>query len=188
MTEIREIRGISQNFQNFAICAEIPEKGGSGPPPRPQLDPNRRGFWDLGSAPLPGARALGPGATGIRPRADGNPTPSRRKSCPDPDPLPPFKNTYLTHFPFGSDAARPPLTPTNTPPALAKVGQKAGRQSVFRSPGVGAVMFALLPTPWMAGASVTTTADTDTAPAGIPNPPRYGPDLAEILPRPHGFP
>ena len=111
----------------------MPEKCASGPPPRPQLAPNRDGFSDLGSAPLPGARALGPGATGIRPRADGNPapsrrksgpepteirpradgnpTPSRRKSCPDPDPLPPFKNTYLTHFPFGSDAARPPLTP-----------------------------------------------------------------------------
>ena len=136
ITEIHKVRGISQNFNNFTISAEIPEKCGSGPPPRPQPNLDRRRFPDLGSAPLPGARALGPGATGIRPRADGNPapsrrksgpepteirpradgnpTPSRRKSCPDPDPLPPFKNTYLTHFPFGSDAARPPLTPIFT--------------------------------------------------------------------------
>ena len=66
------------------IFTENPEKCGPGPPPRPQPAPNRRGFWDLGSAPLPGARALGPGATGIRPRADGNPAPSRRKSGPEP--------------------------------------------------------------------------------------------------------
>ena len=149
ITEIHEIHGISQNFQNFAIFAEIPEKCGSGPPPRPQPTPDRRGFWDLGSAPLPGARALGPGATGIRPRADGNPapsrrksgpepteirpradgnpTPSRRKSCPDPDPLLPFKNTYLTHFPFGSDAARPP-TPILDPLLITvQFGSNPGR-------------------------------------------------------------
>ena len=84
LTGIHEIRGISQNSQNFAIFAEIPEKRGSGPPPRPQPGLDRDGFQDLGSAPLPGARALGPGATGIRPRADGNPAPSRRKSGPEP--------------------------------------------------------------------------------------------------------
>ena len=102
--------GISRNPEKFLEIAEFPEKCGSGPPPRPQLTANTRRFLDPGSAPLPRARSLGPGATGIRPRADGNPAPSRQKSCPDPDPLPPFfKLTLLTSRSGGRCA--PPLTP-----------------------------------------------------------------------------
>ena len=49
-----------------------------GPPPRPRAVPEQRRKLKFPSAPLTGARA------GIRPRADGNPAPSRRKSGPEP--------------------------------------------------------------------------------------------------------
>ena len=53
-------------------------------------------------------------------RAGGNPAPSRRESGPEPTEIlprfrspPPLLKTYLTHFPFGSEASLPPsLQPT----------------------------------------------------------------------------
>ena len=149
-----------------------PSPGQSGPKGRP---PEGVGAFGAFSAVLGSGLGCSPRAYRCWPRAGGG---DRHTPCAQPS------------YRSGRTQCVPPsLQPNHPLPALAKVGQKAGRQSVFRSPGVGAVMFALLPTPWMAGASVTTTtADTDTAPAGIPNPPRYGPDLAEIRPRPHGFP
>ena len=80
-----------------------------GPPPRPRAVGEHTRKLRIPSAPLTGARA------GIRPRADGNPAPSRRKSGPEPTEIlprfrspPPLLKTYLTHFPFGSEASLPP--------------------------------------------------------------------------------
>ena len=53
-----------------------------------------------GGNPAPSRRESGPEPTEIPPRADRNPAPT-------PIPSPPL-NTYLTLFPFGSDAAHPP--------------------------------------------------------------------------------
>ncbi len=111
--EFRDFRG---NPGKVRLAAPAPaparsvhtEVSGSGQ----RSAPGRTGARPRGHGnPAPSRRESGPEPTEIRHRADGNPTPSRRKSCPDPDPRPPFKNTYLTHFPFGSDAPRPPLTP-----------------------------------------------------------------------------
>ena len=67
-----------------------------GPPPRPRAVGEHTPKLKFPSAPLTGARA------GIRPRADGNPAPSRRKSGPEPTEIlprprspPPFK--YLPY-------------------------------------------------------------------------------------------
>ena len=113
IAEFHEISGISRFSRKFQ------KRAARGPRPGPSSIRTETGFriWAAlrsraHGRSAPGPRESGPEPTGIRPRADGNPAPSRRKSCPDPDPLPPFKNTYLTHFPFGSDAPRPPLTPT----------------------------------------------------------------------------
>ena len=98
--------------------------------------PGRTGARPRGHGnPAPSRRESGPEPTEIRPRTDGNPTPSRRKSCPDPDPLPPFKNTYLTHFPFGSDATRPPLTPIKGVIDLRSFPLTKGQ--CYRRPGLG---------------------------------------------------
>ena len=66
-------------------------------------NPERPPHGRAGGNPTPSRRESGPEPTEIRPRADRNPAPT-------PIPSPPL-NTYLTHFPFGSDAAHPPLTP-----------------------------------------------------------------------------
>ena len=96
-TKFLKNHGISRNPEKCLGIAEFPEKCGSRPPPRPRPNPDIGGFeiWAAlhSRAPgrsAPGPRESGPEPTGIRPRADGNPAPSRQKSCPDPDPLPPF--------------------------------------------------------------------------------------------------
>ena len=97
-----------ENHKIYDFCA-LPGTARPGPPPRPRAVGEQTRKLRIPSAPLTGARA------GIRPRADGNPAPSRRKSGPEPTEIlprfrspPPLLKTYLTHFPFGSEASLPP--------------------------------------------------------------------------------
>ena len=96
ISENHDFHEISWNFMKFMISADFPEQRGPGPRPGPGPFLDTDGNSSSRAPPSRArGRESGPEPTGIRPRADGNPAPSRPKSCPDPDPLPPFK--YLPY-------------------------------------------------------------------------------------------